>query len=73
MKEDMSCQIILCFDVLYSAVGHDISCSPDISLKEKKKILFLRYLTFNIGKLQGQNVTEILEYSSNLTVNGLLH
>ena len=72
MKEDMSCQIILFFDVLYSAVGHDISCSPDISLKEKKKS-YLRYLTFNIGKLQGQNVMEILDDSSNLTVNGLLH
>lgn len=55
----------------YSAVGNDVSCSPDISLKEKKS--YLRYLTFNIGKLQGQNVMEILDDSSNLTVNGLLH
>lgn len=55
----------------YSAVGNDVSCSPDISLKEKKS--YLRYLTFNIGKLQGQNVMEILDDSSNLTVNGLLY
>ena len=52
-------------------MGNDVSCSPDISLKEKK-ILF-EILNFIIGKLQGQNVMETLDYSSNLTVNGLLH